>query len=72
MGYKNIGSFILMICKDFAKNNNNNKRYLRLHCVRWNEKLNEIYEKHDFKLIGCGKTDYEYCLRECDLFKKEY
>lgn len=56
-----------MICKDLAKNNN--VKYLRLYCIKWNDKLNEIYEKHGFKLVGCGKSDYEYCLRECNVYE---
>ena len=67
IGYKNIGTFIFMICKDLAKNNN--MKYLRLDCIKWNDKLNEIYEKHGFKLVGCGKSDYEYCLRECNVYE---
>lgn len=67
VGYKNIGSFIFMICKDLAKNNN--MKYLRLDCIKWNDKLNEIYEKHNFKLVGCGKSNYEYCLRECNVYE---
>jgi len=67
VGHKNIGIYIFMICKDIAKNNN--KKYLRLDCVKWNDKLNEIYEKHGFKLVGCGKSDYEYCLRECNVYE---
>ena len=67
VGYKNIGSFIFMICKDLAKNNN--KEYLRLDCIKWNNKLNDLYDKHGFKLIGCGKSDYEYCLRECNVYE---
>ncbi len=65
VGYKNIVTFIFMICKDLAKNNN--KKYLRLDCIKWNDKLNDLYEKHGFKLVGCGKFDYEYCLRECNV-----
>lgn len=67
VGHKNIGSFIFMICKDLAKNNN--MKYLRLDCIKWNDKLNEIYERHGFKLVGCGKSDYEYCLRECNVYE---
>lgn len=67
VGYKNIGDILFRICKDIAQNNG--KRYLRLICIKWNEKLNEIYDKHGFKLIGYGKTDYEFCLRELDIKK---
>lgn len=67
VGHKNIGIYIFMICKDIAKNNN--KKYLRLDCIKWNDKLNEIYEKHGFKLVGCGRADYEYCLRECNVYE---
>lgn len=66
VGHKNIGIYIFMICKDLAKNNN--KKYLRLDCVKSNSKLNEIYEKHGFKLVGYGRSDYEYCLRECNVY----
>lgn len=66
VGYKNIGTLIFMVSKDIAKSNN--KQYLRLDCVKNNEKLNEIYEKHGFKFVGTGKTThYEYCLRECNV-----
>lgn len=67
VGYKNVGKYIFMICRDIAKNNN--KKYLRLDCIKWNKKLNEIYEKHGFKLVGCGKSDYEYCLREYNVYE---
>lgn len=67
VGHKNIGSFIFMICKNLARNNN--MKYLRLNCIKWNDKLNEIYEKYGFKLVGCGKSDYEYCLRECNVYE---
>lgn len=67
VGYSNIGTFIFAICKDIAKNNN--KKYLRLDCIKWNEKLNKLYEQHGFKLVGCGKSDYEYCLRECNVYE---
>ena len=67
VGYKNIGTFIFMICKDLAKNNN--KKYLRLDCIKWNDKLNDLYDKHGFKLVGYGKSDYEYCLRECNAYE---
>lgn len=67
VGHKNIGSYIFMICRDIAKNNN--MKYLRLDCIKWNDKLNAIYDKHGFKLVGYGKSDYEYCLRECNVYE---
>lgn len=67
VGYKNLGKILFSICKDIAKANG--KKYLRLDCIRWNEKLNAIYEKHGFKLVGYGKSDYEYCLRECNVYE---
>ena len=67
IGYKDIGKIIFMICKEIAKIEN--KKYLRLECVKWNEKLNEIYEKHGFKLVGSGKSYYEYNLRECNIYE---
>ena len=40
-------------------------KYLRLDCLRFNEKLNEIYEEHGFKLVRYGKNErYSYSLRE--------
>lgn len=63
VGYKNLGSLILDICKEITKNNK--KSLLRLDCLKNNKKLNEIYEKNDFKLVYCGTLDYYvYCLRE--------
>ena len=60
--YNNIGSLIFVICKDLAQSNN--KRFLRLDCLKDNEKLNSIYEKHGFKLIKTGvKGYYNYSLR---------
>lgn len=67
VGYKDIGKIIFMICKEIAKMDN--KIYLRLECVKWNQKLNEIYEKHGFKLVGCGTSYYEYNLRECNIYE---
>ena len=65
VGYKNLGKLIFKICEDIAKANN--KNYLRLECKRQNQKLNEIYDKHGFRLIGYGKTYYDFCLREIKL-----
>lgn len=67
VGYKGIGKYIFMICRDIAENNN--KNYLSLDCVRWNNKLNRIYEEHGFKVVGYGKSDYEYCLRKCNVLQ---
>lgn len=66
VGYKNVGNFIFQKCKEIAKSNG--MKYLRLDCLKSNEKLNEIYEKHNFKLIRHGCNDgYEYSLRECNI-----
>ncbi len=63
VGYKNIGELIFEICENVAKNNNMN--YLRLNCLKNNEKLNEIYNNHGFKFIKNGYEDYySYFLRE--------
>lgn len=63
INYKNIGDLIFMICKNIAKNNN--KEFLRLDCLNNNKKLNEIYNKHGFKLKYTGCQDYyNYSLRE--------
>ena len=63
VGYKNIGELIFEICKDITKNNN--MSYLRLDCLKNNNKLNQIYNNHGFKLIKNGYEDYySYSLRE--------
>lgn len=63
VGYKNIGKILFEKCKEMAKLNN--KEYLRLDCLKSNEKLNNIYESHNFKLVGFGHNEYyNYSLRE--------
>jgi ribosomal protein S18 acetylase RimI-like enzyme len=63
VGYKNIGDFIFEKCKEMAKSNG--KKYLRLDCLKSNEKLNDIYESHNFKLVRYGNNErYSYSLRE--------
>ncbi len=63
VGYKNIGELVFEICKDITKNNN--MGYLRLDCLKNNDKLNQIYNNHGFKLIKNGYEDYyRYSLRE--------
>lgn len=63
VGYKNIGELIFEICKDICKNNNIS--YLRLDCLKNNDKLNQIYNDHGFKLTKNGYEDYySYSLRE--------
>lgn len=49
IGYKNVGKVIFDKCKEIAKKDG--KEYLRLDCLKSNEKLNDIYESHNFKLI---------------------
>ena len=68
VGYKNIGDIIFKKCKEIAKLNN--KKYLRLDCLKSNEKLNKIYESHNFKLIQYGYNKrYEYSLRELNIYE---
>lgn len=63
VGNKKLGNVIFEICKDIAKVNN--KDFLRLDCLSTNQKLNEIYERHNFKLITTGcRGYYNYSLRE--------
>lgn len=63
VGSKNIGDIVFNICADIAKVNN--KKYLRIDCVASNEKLNEIYENHNFKLVKTGYEEYyHYALRQ--------
>lgn len=69
VGYRNIGNIIFKECKKIAKLNG--KKYLRLDCLKSNEKLNNIYENHDFKLIRYGYNEhYEYSLREYNIENK--
>lgn len=64
VNYKNIGELIFEICKTIARTNH--KNYLRLDCLKNNDKLNQIYNNHGFKLIKNGYEDYySYSLREC-------
>ena len=66
VGNKEIGNLVFDICKELAKANN--KEYLRLDCFSSNKKLNDIYEKHNFKLVKTGCKDYyHYSLRECKI-----
>lgn len=66
VGNKEIGNLVFDICKELAKANN--KEYLRLDCLNSNKKLNDIYEKHNFKLVKTGCKDYyHYSLRECKI-----
>ena len=66
VGYKNVGNFIFQKCREIAKSNG--MKYLRLSCIKLNEKLNKIYEEHNFKLIRYGRNErYEYSLRECNI-----
>ena len=46
----------------------NEKKYLRIDCLKSNKKLNNIYENHNFKLIRYGNNDrYSFSLRECNV-----
>jgi len=61
--HRNLGSIMFKICKEIACNND--KSILRLNCLETNKKLNDIYEKHGFKLVGNGiDENYKYSLRE--------
>ncbi len=63
VGYRNLGKIIIDNAREIAKKNN--KHFLRLDCLRYNEKLNNIYEGHGLKLVRYGKnTRYSYSLRE--------
>ncbi|MBQ3352681.1 GNAT family N-acetyltransferase [Candidatus Saccharibacteria bacterium] len=63
VGHKDLGQIIFDKCKELAKRDG--KKYLRLDCLKSNEKLNKIYEEHNFKLVRYGKNDkYSYSLRE--------
>ena len=63
VGYRNLGKTILDTVKRIAKNDG--KKYLRLDCLKSNNRLNEIYEKYGFKFVRYGKNEkYSYALRE--------
>ena len=63
VGHKNLGQVIFDKCKELAKRDG--KKYLRLDCLKSNQKLNDIYESHSFKLIRYGRNErYSYSLRE--------
>lgn len=61
--FKDVGKFIFNIIKDIAKNNN--KKFIRLDCVKDNIKLNKIYESYGFKLVREDDKTYNKVLREC-------
>lgn len=66
VGYRNVGKVIFNKCKEMAREKG--KCYLRLCCIKSNERLNEIYENHNFKLVGYGKNEiYTYALRQMDI-----
>lgn len=66
VGNKGIGNIVFDICKNLAKAND--KEYLRLDCLSTNQKLNDIYESHNFKLMKTGcQGMYHYSLRECKM-----
>ena len=63
IGYRKIGKIVFDFCKNKAIKDN--KKFLRIDCVRYNKKLNDIYENYGFKLIKHGKNKrYSYALRE--------
>ena len=63
VGHKNLGQVIFDKCKELAKRDG--KKYLRLDCLKSNQKLNDIYESHNFKLIRYGHNErYSFSLRE--------
>ncbi len=63
VGHKNLGQVIFKKCEELAKLNG--KKYLRIECLKSNEKLNIIYEQHNFKLVKYGNNErYSYSLRE--------
>lgn len=63
MDYNGLGRIMIEYIKYIALNHN--KTFIRLDCVKDNEKLNKYYEKLGFalKLSGTIRT-YEYNLRE--------
>lgn len=63
INYKGLGKIIIEYIKYLALKQN--KTYIRLDCVKNNEKLNNYYEKLGFILRQSGRIrNYEYNLRE--------
>lgn len=63
VGYKDLGNIIFQKCLEYAKQDN--KECIRIDCLKSNKKLNDIYEKHNFKLIKYGCIgSYYFSLRE--------
>jgi len=66
INYKGLGRIIIEYIKYIALKHN--KSYIRLDCVKNNEKLNNYYEEMGFVLKKHGKIrNYEYNLRELRL-----
>lgn len=53
-----IGAKIIEYCEKLCKKNS--KKTLRLDCNIYNEKLNNYYEKKDFKVVGICDESPEY------------
>ncbi len=62
LGYKNLGTEMLKFIEKLAKQNE--VKYLRLDCMKENEKLNKYYENHGFINKGEGQEPYPHRLWE--------
>lgn len=62
VGTKGIGKFLLDTAKDMVRKNN--KIFLRLECLTYNEQLNHIYENYGFSFVKNEYDGYHYTLRE--------
>lgn len=62
VGTHGIGKFLLETAKDMTRKNN--KTFLRLECLTYNEQLNHIYENYGFSFVKNGYDGYHYTLRE--------
>lgn len=67
--YKGLGIELLNFALEQAKKDN--KDYLRLDCLRDNQKLNQYYESLGFKNVGSGESiGYPYNLWEMEVEKE--
>lgn len=62
LGYPNLGTKLLNFIENLAKKNS--IHYIRLDCVKGNQKLNEYYQNHGFKNRGEGEKPYPHKLWE--------
>lgn len=58
LGYPNLGTKMLNFIENLARQNS--IHYLRLDCIKTNQKLNEYYQSRGFKNKGEGQLENSY------------